>query len=180
MVSKSLGAWPEGSRRYVCRKSLRWFFGPLLDNLEVARRTNGSEDRGVKVRFFPATIAFDRESNQMSQILSSQGKNAPSDPYPHYLVRLAASRNPYPLNYHSTICPKTITLQHVIFEQLPWGPKAHWLVSPDCLPLAIWDFSHALQGQWPLSGDSLQNGHFPCVAWEKSHIARGRKSGFTN
>ena len=27
-----------------------------------------------------ATIAFDRESAQMSQILSSQGKNAPSDP----------------------------------------------------------------------------------------------------
>ena len=29
----------------------------------------------------------------MSQILSSQGKNAPSNPYPHYLVRLATSRN---------------------------------------------------------------------------------------
>ena len=28
----------------------------------------------------------------MSQILSSQGKNAPSNPYPHYLVRLATSR----------------------------------------------------------------------------------------
>ena len=27
----------------------------------------------------------------MSQILSSQGKNAPSNPYPHYLVRLATS-----------------------------------------------------------------------------------------
>ena len=51
-----------------------------------------SEDRGLKVRFSLATIAFDRESAQMSQILSSQGKNAPSDPYPHYLVRLAASR----------------------------------------------------------------------------------------
>ena len=51
-----------------------------------------SEDRGLKVRFSLATIAFDRESAQMSRILSSQGKNAPSDPYPHYLVRLAASR----------------------------------------------------------------------------------------
>ena len=51
-----------------------------------------SEDRGLKVRFSLATIAFDRESAQMSQILSSQGKNAPSNPYPHYLVRLAASR----------------------------------------------------------------------------------------
>ena len=51
-----------------------------------------SEDRGLKVRFSHATIAFDRESAQMSQILSSQGKNAPSKPYPHYLVRLATSR----------------------------------------------------------------------------------------
>ena len=46
----------------------------------------------MKVPFSLATIAFDRESAQMSQMLSSQGKNAPSDPYPHYLVRLAASR----------------------------------------------------------------------------------------
>ena len=51
-----------------------------------------SEDRGLKVRFSLATIAFDRESAQMSQILSSQGKNAPSNPYPHYFVRLATSR----------------------------------------------------------------------------------------
>ena len=51
-----------------------------------------SEDGGLKVRFSLATIAFDRESAQMSQILSSQGKNAPSNPYPHYLVRLATSR----------------------------------------------------------------------------------------
>ena len=51
-----------------------------------------SEDRGLKVRFSLATIAFHIESAQMSQILSSQGKNAPSNPYPHYLVRLATSR----------------------------------------------------------------------------------------
>ena len=34
-----------------------------------------SEDRGLKVRFSLATIAFDRESAQMSRMLSSQGKN---------------------------------------------------------------------------------------------------------
>ena len=51
-----------------------------------------SEDRGLKVRFSLVTIAFDRESAQMSQILLSQGKNAPSNPYPHYLMRLATSR----------------------------------------------------------------------------------------
>ena len=30
------------------------------------------------------------------------------------------------------------------------------------------------------SDDSLENGHFPFVAWEKSHVAGGRKSGPTN
>ena len=39
-----------------------------------------SEDRGLKVRFSLATIAFDRESAQMSQMRSSQGKNAPPNP----------------------------------------------------------------------------------------------------
>ena len=52
-----------------------------------------SEDKGFEGAFFSlATIAFDRGSAQLSQILSSQGKNAPSNPYPHYLVRLATSR----------------------------------------------------------------------------------------
>ena len=61
-------------------------------NLRLLNALN-SEDRGLKVRFSFATIAFDRESAQMSQILSSQGKNAPSNPYPHYLVRLTTSRH---------------------------------------------------------------------------------------
>ena len=52
-----------------------------------------SEDRGLKVRFSLAMIAFGRESAQMSQILSSRGKNASSNPCPHYLVRLATSRD---------------------------------------------------------------------------------------
>ena len=63
-----------------------------------------SEDRGVKVRFSLATIAFGRESAQMSQMLSSQGKNAPSDPYPHYLVRLATSRNLHVPILTRTLC----------------------------------------------------------------------------
>ena len=36
------------------------------------------------------------------------------------------------------------------------------------------DFSLATQGKWPLAGDSLQNGHFPCVAWE-NRMSQGRK-----
>ena len=54
-----------------------------------------SEDRGLKVRFSLATIAFETFELILCQMLSSQGKNAPSNPYPHYLVRLAASRNDY-------------------------------------------------------------------------------------
>ena len=68
--------------------------GFRTDSLRLLNALN-SEDRGLKVRFSLATIAFDRESAQMSQILSSQGKNAPSNPYPHYLVRLATSRKPF-------------------------------------------------------------------------------------
>ena len=51
-----------------------------------------SEDRGLKVRFSLATIVFETFELILCQMLSSQGKNAPSDPYPHYLVRLATSR----------------------------------------------------------------------------------------
>ena len=51
-----------------------------------------SEDRGLKVRFSLATIVFETFELILCQMLSSQGKNAPSNPYPHYLVRLAASR----------------------------------------------------------------------------------------
>ena len=70
------------------------FFSLVFLKIATLRLLNAlnSEDRGLKVRFSLATIAFDRESAQMSQMLSSQGKNAPSNPYPHYLVRLATSR----------------------------------------------------------------------------------------
>ena len=55
--------------------------------------TLNSEDRGLKVRFSLATIAFETFELILCQMLSSQGKNAPSNPYPHYLLRLATSRN---------------------------------------------------------------------------------------
>ena len=51
-----------------------------------------SEDRGLKVRFSLAMIVFETFELILRQMLSSQGKNAPSNPYPHYLVRLATSR----------------------------------------------------------------------------------------
>ena len=47
------------------------------------------------MRFSLATIAFETFELILCQMLSSQGKNAPSNPYrtyPHYLVRLATSR----------------------------------------------------------------------------------------
>ena len=59
-----------------------------------------SEDRGLKVRFSLATIVFETFELILCQMLSSQGKNAPSHPYPHYVVRLAASRN-FPITHTS-------------------------------------------------------------------------------
>ena len=54
-----------------------------------------SEGRGLKVRFSLATIVFETFELILCQMLSSQGKNAPSNPYPHHLVRLATSRIHY-------------------------------------------------------------------------------------
>ena len=63
----------------------------LTHTLRLLNALN-SEDRGLKVRFSLARIVLETfKLIQMSQMLSSQGKNAPSDPYPHYLVRLATS-----------------------------------------------------------------------------------------
>ena len=42
--------------------------------------------------FSLATITFETFERILCQMLSSQGKNAPSNPYPHYSVRLATSR----------------------------------------------------------------------------------------
>ena len=119
-----------------------------------------SEDRGLKVRFSLATIALDRESAQMSQILSSQGKNAPSNPYPHYLVRLATSRIfqpavssrrrfPWPDGAFSVdlpqkahwklTCPVRISLRNPIFRcpplrYLPLGPPDTSAPKSGCSP----------------------------------------------
>ena len=41
-----------------------------------------SEDRGLKVRFSLATIVFETFELILCQMLSSQGKNAPSNPDP--------------------------------------------------------------------------------------------------
>ena len=51
-----------------------------------------SEDRGLKVRFSLAMIVFETFELILCQMLSSQGKNAPSNPYPHFLVHVATSR----------------------------------------------------------------------------------------
>ena len=60
------------------------------------------------------------------------------------------------------------------------GPKAHYLVSPILLPLAICDFSLAGQGKWPFWSVSSESGHLPRIAWKRSHIARGRGLGLTS
>ena len=80
---------------------------PLKSRLWVPLRllnALNSEDRCLKVRFSLATIVFETFELILCQMLSSQGKNAPSNPYPHYLVRLAASRT-------VTASHKILTLQ---------------------------------------------------------------------
>ena len=47
-----------------------------------------SEDRGLKVRFSLAMIAFETFELILCQMLSSQGRNAPSNPCPHYKCAL--------------------------------------------------------------------------------------------
>ena len=42
------------------------------------------------------------------------------------------------------------------------------------------DFSHARKGKRPFQRKTLDKGHFPSLAWEKSRLAGGRKSGLTN
>ena len=76
------------------------------------------EDRGVKVRFSLATIAFDRESAHMSQIL-----NAPSDPYPHYLVRLATAKLGFSRRVLRSYVPHTK-------YKTPPNPKIHPEIHP--------------------------------------------------
>ena len=51
---------------------------------------------------------------------------------------------------------------------------------PDFLPPARRDFSHARKGNWPFQRKTLDKGHFPFLAWEKSDLAAGGKSGLTN
>ena len=42
------------------------------------------------------------------------------------------------------------------------------------------DFSHARKGNGRFQRKALDKGHFPFLAWEKSHLAGGRKSGLAN
>ena len=67
------------------------FWGVGRGALRLLNAVN-SEDRGLKVRLSLAMIVFETFELILCQMLSSQGKNAPSNPYPHYLVRLATSR----------------------------------------------------------------------------------------
>ena len=92
-LQNEVGANTVFSRHKVSHEKCSEIFPEIFEplSLRLLNALNG-EDRGLKVRFSLATIAFDRESAQMSQMLSSQGKNAPSNPYPHYLVRLATSK----------------------------------------------------------------------------------------
>ena len=70
-------------RKGVAIQVIPTFFAKLKSLLpcpEAAKRTNYSEDKGLKVRFSIATIVFETFGLILCQMLSSQGKNAPSNP----------------------------------------------------------------------------------------------------
>ena len=52
----------------------------------------------------------------------------------------------------------------------PWGPKAHWLVSPDFLPPARCDFSHSRKGKRPtlLKRIPFEKGHYQGIRFKKA------------
>ena len=77
---------------------LSLFFGKRQASTLRLLNALNSEDRGLKVRFSLATIVFETFELILCQMLSSQGKNAPSNPYPHYLVRLVTSRHNHQKN----------------------------------------------------------------------------------
>ena len=90
-----------------------------------------SEDRGLKVRFSLATIVFETFELILCQMLSSQGKNAPSNAYPHYLVRLATSRYHYTQNDYRT----ELYYFRIIFANSPAVPEGqkHRVTTPETL-----------------------------------------------
>ena len=72
-ASKMSGGCAKFVRGWTCT-SLAEHGGGLPENLEVAKRTIHSEDRGLKVRFSLATIVFETFELILCQMLSSQGK----------------------------------------------------------------------------------------------------------
>ena len=62
----------------------------------------------------------------------------------------------------------------------PMRAKGTLISEPRFSTPARCDLSHARKGKWPLQRETLDKGHFPFLAWEKSHLAGGRKSGLTN
>ena len=50
-------------------------------------------------------------------------------------------------------------------------------MSPDFLPPARCDFSHARKGERPFQRSTLDKGRFPFLGWEKSHLAGAENRG---
>ena len=147
---------------YACTQTLR-----LLNALN-------SEDRGWKVRFSLATIVFETFELILRQMLSSQGKNAPSNPYPHYLVRLATSRK-LTRRYRIFKRGRGYTNLAVVFAPLPpknatWPNKAEWGVGAYIIfpgSVCVWFLEVYWHGPYARGKDVhlvsyLCNKHFTC------------------
>ena len=86
-----------------------------------------SEDMGFEGAFFPCDDSiWQRISSNVSNAIVAR-ENAPSNPYPHYLVRLATSRN---FMVHgkwlkSWLFPRDRSFLESFLSHFPWTPKSH-------------------------------------------------------
>ena len=68
----------------------------------------------------------------------------------------------------STFPKKTLRAKGALISE----PRFSTLCEMRCFPRE--------KGKRPFQSKTLDKGHFPFLAWEKSHLAGGRKSGLTN
>ena len=65
-------------------------------------------------------------------------------------------------------------------QMLSLRPKVALISEPRFSTPAWCDIPTREKGKRPFQTKTLDKGHFPFLAWEKSHLAGGRKSGLTN
>ena len=123
------------------------------------------------MRFSLAMIVFETFELMLCQMLSSQGKNAPSNPYPHYLVRLAASRKTSLANSYCSNSGLRSTTRYILTEMITEDLRNMYL---------LWnsDMTKGLESSWIILFKSHKTNLFgsafiiSSAGWYKSQILR--------